>query len=518
MQKACSASLFSHKAMDNAITFQETLSMNHTPPPISSALLPMWLFWVCVGMITFLRLLVIYLSPLELGVDEAQYWLWGQHLDFGYYSKPPLIGWLLGLGDMLFGSSAFATRIFAPFLHLGTALILFFSAKQLGGIASAQIASLLWLTLPSVGLASFVISTDSVMLLFWSLGLFCILKATGAPALNKKWMLAAGLAIGVAMLAKYAAVYFIIGLAGWMLTRRLTQNPHPSFTSDITRFAVFMAGAAIGAAPTWIWNLMNGFVTVRHLGQNANLEVPAYSISSMLEFIAAQAGVIGPVCFVLLIVIFFSRTKTAAETPSKPFFIWFILPPLLVISVQAFLKEANANWAVAAYPAGMLLLAIAGSLRMLWRRYLQIAILVNLTLCIAIAVILAAGSFGIFSPKSDPLRRLRGWAELAENIQNAAQEHHIKTIVAHNRATAALLHWHLADQSYQIVIQANENAPANHYERAYPLTDEAPRPLLVLADKGKMPQGGAHSPTRIGFSETRISARRTRYIEFWKLD
>ena len=31
----------------------------------------------------------------DVFVDEAQYWLWGQRLDLGYYSKPPLIGWLL---------------------------------------------------------------------------------------------------------------------------------------------------------------------------------------------------------------------------------------------------------------------------------------------------------------------------------------------------------------------------------------------------------------------------------------
>ena len=36
---------------------------------------------------------------------------------------------------------------------------------------------------------------------------------------------------------------------------------------------------------------------------------------------------------------------------------WFILPVLGVICVQAVLREANANWAVAAYPAATLLVA-----------------------------------------------------------------------------------------------------------------------------------------------------------------
>ena len=57
------------------------------------------LFFSSLLVITGIRLAAILASPLELGVDEAQYWLWGQSLDFGYYSKPPLIGWFLFLTD-----------------------------------------------------------------------------------------------------------------------------------------------------------------------------------------------------------------------------------------------------------------------------------------------------------------------------------------------------------------------------------------------------------------------------------
>ena len=60
--------------------------------------------------ITALRLYAIAASPLGPGVDEAQYWLWGQDLQLGYYSKPPLIAWLLGGVNMLFGQSAFTLR------------------------------------------------------------------------------------------------------------------------------------------------------------------------------------------------------------------------------------------------------------------------------------------------------------------------------------------------------------------------------------------------------------------------
>ena len=53
--------------------------------------------------VTILRTAALSISPLELGVDEAQYWLWSKTLDFGYFTKPPLIAWIIGASHWLFG-------------------------------------------------------------------------------------------------------------------------------------------------------------------------------------------------------------------------------------------------------------------------------------------------------------------------------------------------------------------------------------------------------------------------------
>ena len=80
-----------------------------------------------LGAVALMRMIAIIATPLEFGVDEAQYWLWGQQLDFGYYSKPPLIGWFTGMMDALFGASAIAARLLTPLLHLVIALVLMIS-------------------------------------------------------------------------------------------------------------------------------------------------------------------------------------------------------------------------------------------------------------------------------------------------------------------------------------------------------------------------------------------------------
>src|SRR3954454_7313224 len=50
---------------------------------------------------------LIYLGsncPLDLSPDEAHYWDWSRHLDWSYYSKGPLVAYLIRLGCELFGA------------------------------------------------------------------------------------------------------------------------------------------------------------------------------------------------------------------------------------------------------------------------------------------------------------------------------------------------------------------------------------------------------------------------------
>src|SRR5829696_8336631 len=57
---------------------------------------------------------LVYLGwfcPLDLSPDEAHYWHWSRHLDWSYYSKGPLVAWLIRGSCELFGTSAFAVRL-----------------------------------------------------------------------------------------------------------------------------------------------------------------------------------------------------------------------------------------------------------------------------------------------------------------------------------------------------------------------------------------------------------------------
>ena len=47
--------------------------------------------------VSAIKLIAIYLTNFDLFGDEAQYWVWSKNVDFGYYSKPPLLAWIIGL-------------------------------------------------------------------------------------------------------------------------------------------------------------------------------------------------------------------------------------------------------------------------------------------------------------------------------------------------------------------------------------------------------------------------------------
>ena len=84
-----------------------------------------------LGALLVLRIVLLALSRTELNFEEAQYWTWSQDLAFGYYSKPPLIAWLIRATCELLGDTPFAIRLAAPVLHMATALALWGLGREL---------------------------------------------------------------------------------------------------------------------------------------------------------------------------------------------------------------------------------------------------------------------------------------------------------------------------------------------------------------------------------------------------
>ena len=78
-----------------------------------------WLL-VILGALLVIRLLALYFAKTDLFFDEAQYWSWSRDLAFGYFSKPPLIAWLIRLATEICGDAEWCVRAPSPILYTVT--------------------------------------------------------------------------------------------------------------------------------------------------------------------------------------------------------------------------------------------------------------------------------------------------------------------------------------------------------------------------------------------------------------
>src|SRR5688500_7380541 len=83
-----------------------------------------------LGLLAF-RLLALAMGRFELDFEEAQCWAWSRELALGYFSKPPLIAWLIRLAEVSCGSTEFCIRSPAPILYAGTCLLVFAAGARL---------------------------------------------------------------------------------------------------------------------------------------------------------------------------------------------------------------------------------------------------------------------------------------------------------------------------------------------------------------------------------------------------
>lgn len=370
-------------------------------------------FIALLAVVTAARIGVLYANPLDLYVDEAQYWSWSRALDWGYFTKPPLVAWTIAATTALFGDAEWAVRLGAPLAHAATAAVLFALGRALFGAWPGFWAGLGWLALPGIFFSSVIISTDAVLLPLWSFSLFGAWRLIETRAMG--WAVAIGLALGLGVLAKYAMLYFVLctAAAAWWL---------PPLRAALGQGRGLGAGAVAAAivAPNLIWNLQNGFATARHTAANARFDSgDMFNLDELGEFVGGQAGVLGPVIFLALSwALWRAARRPGGLSDQDKFCIAYILPPFLVVSAIAYVSRANANWAAVAYPAilvwltGLLFVSRTG------RRLLATAIAVNVAIGLSFATV--AVSAPQLANRFKGVRTAQAWEETAREIAQRA--------------------------------------------------------------------------------------------------
>jgi 4-amino-4-deoxy-L-arabinose transferase-like glycosyltransferase len=371
-------------------------------------------FFGVLLVLTAARIFSLQLNPFGLYFDEAQYWTWSRAFDWGYFTKPPLIAWVIGATTAVFGDAEWAVRLGAPLAHAiaGTSIVLL--GRHMYGAAAGAWAGIGYLTLPGIFFSSFIISTDALLLPLWSIALLATwrLMTTRAGA----WAVVLGLAVGLGVLAKYAMLYFVLctAMAAWLLPpMREALKGGRAIIASVIAIAV--------VTPNIIWNVNNGFATARHTIDNGRFgAADLFNLDELSEFVFGQASVLGPVMFILLFVIgWVAWRRSSGLTDQDKFLISYILPPFLFVSAIAFISRANVNWVAVAYPAAVVwftgsMLSAAKGKRWVWASFL-----VNSAIGLVAAYVLTA--MPETATRFKGVRTAIAWEETAELIAERAR-------------------------------------------------------------------------------------------------
>ncbi|WP_374469173.1 ArnT family glycosyltransferase [Phenylobacterium sp.] len=476
-----------------------------------------------VAGLTVARLVALFATPLELYPDEAQYWLWSRTLDFGYYSKPPMIAWTIWATTALGGDAEAWVRLGAPLFQAGAALVVFAIARRLYDGRIALAATALYTLAPAIQLSAAVIATDAPLLFF--LGLTILAYVALLRATQRRLLLAAavGAALGLAFLSKYAAVYGLIGIA-----LHLVLSPETRRAWSPTRAGVAILAFAAVMAPNVAWNAAHGFATVQHTAANAAWGGrQLFNVPELGEFLLTQFGVFGPIPFAVLIVGVVLAVRRRRLAPADLLLLCFTLPPLLIVTAQAFVSRANANWSGAAYLPGAIVVA-AWLVRWRARGWLIAALALQAAVAALFLAFTISPAFAERMGAANSFKRAKGWAQttelaLARAEAEAAGPAGLSAIAVNSRFLYYAMRYYGRDwfedpSAPPLRAWLLADTPQNQAETSAPLTVSQGRRVLAVALEGNWRaemEGDFRRAYGAEIAGVRLDAKRRRRIEMF---
>ncbi|MEZ5817266.1 MAG: glycosyltransferase family 39 protein [Hyphomicrobiaceae bacterium] len=431
-----------------------------------------------LGGLLAVRLVALAFNGTDLFFDEAQYWTWSREPAFGYYSKPPLVAALIGAAGAVCGDGTFCVRVASPILHTLTAGLVFLIGRRLYDERVGLWAALSFATLPGIALSAGIISTDVPLLTAWALAL---LGLVGLVQQRDGWApaVALGLGLGLGLNAKYAMAFFPLSLAVWLIA---SPSERP-LLRDPRLWAALVLGFLF-IVPNLAWNAANKFATFAHTADNAKWSGSLLKPGRAVEFLAAQLAVFGPILFGALVMAL-HRGWRLGLAPADRMLTWFTVPVLAVITAQAFVSRAHANWAATAYVAASILVP-ATLLRLGLERWLKASLglhLVVMTLLVAGTTM--AGRF-VLPLAGDPFQRTLGWSDLGARTRAVLDEARTagtpySAVIADERAVTAALLYYLRGEATPIKAWLSGPRPLDHYEMTRPFKAVAGGPVLLVS-------------------------------------
>ncbi|NWF52926.1 MAG: glycosyltransferase family 39 protein [Nitrospirae bacterium] len=362
------------------------------------------ILFVFLMIISIFRIYYILNGPLDLSPDEAHYWEWSRRLDWSYYSKGPMIAYLIYIGTGIFGDNVFGIRVMAVIFLALSSIFIYLLGKMLYEEKVGLLSAVMIQIIPLFSTFGIIFTIDSPFIFFWILSLFLFWKAINTETLSY-WLLL-GLSIGFGLLTKYTMAFFYISAFLFILLReRGLFSRKGLYIAFIISILVF--------SPVLLWNAEHNWVTLRHTAGQANIEEGlSINIMRFFEFVVSQFGVITPLLLILIIISIYKLRKQREGA----FAFWFSLPVISFFLLKSFQGKVQANWAMPGYITGIIAFsAIYKDFRSEGKGK-KIFVIITLLLSFIVTSLAHYPSILNLPVKKDPSSRLKGWKELGEEV------------------------------------------------------------------------------------------------------
>ncbi len=245
-----------------------------------------------------IRLWMAASGGLNLIQDEAQYWDWSRRLQLSYYSKGPLIAWLIAAGTSLFGDTELGVRVFAVFGNLvAQAFIYALPAVIFRRPRVGLYALLIAASMPLFIASGVLMTTDNPLLVCWCVALFCLARI-GEGRAGGFVFLCLGAAFAFGVLAKYTML--VLAPTAFVFVWVLRKKDMASRGMVRKTIVTVVAGCLLGLVPIAIWNLQNDFISFRHVARLAGVapaageSPPWIRFDRFPEYLGSQFGLLLP--------------------------------------------------------------------------------------------------------------------------------------------------------------------------------------------------------------------------------
>jgi dolichol-phosphate mannosyltransferase len=340
--------------------------------------------------------------------EEAYHWNFARHLDWSYYDHPPMIAWSIALGRLLFGDTRLGIRLVPMLLALGTGALLARLARRMFGPRAGVWTVFLYAVQPATFLIGGAGFPDAPLLFFWALTLMWVWHALETG--RARWWLAAGLALGGAMLSKYTAAFLVPSVLLYLLAsrrdRRWLATPWP-YVAGVCSLVAFV--------PVFYWNWQHDWASFRFQSTARFAAADAVGLRSGVQSVVEQWLFIVPLTLPLA-----ARAVgrgARSQRPSERFLFWSFAPTALFFFVMGWTPSFHLLWPLPAYlgltvlMAGVLTDPLSRVARFYRRRW---AWLLGACAC---GLVVGAVHARFVLPGLRPLREMYCWGRVTAQAQ-----------------------------------------------------------------------------------------------------